>query len=49
MGRISNGEGDGHFGKGNQNLKRCGGEEYQVVGNFVIHPWFRINWDDVVF
>ena len=39
LGRISRGEGgqDGHFWEENKAFKKWGGEEYQVLGNF-IHP-----------
>ena len=40
LGRLSSGtkrKGDENFGEENQGLKNGGGEEYQVVGNF-IHP-----------
>ena len=37
--KLGRGEGGGNFGEENQDFKNWGGEEYQVVGNF-IHIWF---------
>ena len=36
LGRISSGEEDGHFWEENQDLNNGCGEEYQVLGNFII-------------
>ena len=35
--KWGSGADDGYFGEENQDIKKWGGEEYQVVGNY-IHP-----------
>ena len=39
---MGKGEGDGHFGEENHDVKKNGfGEEYKVIGNFM-HPCFKV-------
>ena len=39
LGRILSWEVDGNSGEENQDLKNGVGEEYQVIGNFIIRRW----------